>query len=109
MLSHLCIYVTVDATLNALRQHHPSAAADRTDTPDPATFTAVCVTKADVSAAIRSFPAGSAAGPDGIRPQHLLYLITCKEAGQDLIDVITELVNLLLEGRCPLEVATVMF
>ena len=41
-----------DATLLALRQRHPSVAADRTASPDPATFAAVRVTKADVCAEI---------------------------------------------------------
>ena len=67
------------------------------------------VTGHDVIKAIRSFPAGSAAGPDGILPQDLLDLITCKEVGQKLASAITPLVNLLLAGKCPPEVATVLF
>jgi len=67
------------------------------------------VTEREVSSAIRSFPAGSAAGPDGIRPQHILDLITCKEAGQDLVAAITQLVNLLLEGHCPPSAASILF
>jgi len=58
---------------------------------------------------IHSFLSCSAAGPDRIRPQHLLDLITCKEVGQELVSAITALVNLLLEGKCPPEVATVLF
>ena len=69
----------------------------------------MCVTERDVTVAIRSFPVRSAAGSDGLRPQHLLDLITCKEAGQELVSVITTLTNLLLEGRCPSEVATILF
>jgi len=61
----------------------------------------VSVTESDVIKAIRSFPAGSAAGPDGIRPQHQLDLITGKEAGKELVSAITALINHLLEGRCP--------
>ena len=75
------------------------AAADSSSVPDPSTFDAMCVTERDVTAVIRSFLAGSAAGPDGLRPQHLLDLITCKEAGHELVLVITTLTNLLLEGR----------
>jgi len=98
-----------DATLKALRERHPPAAVDFAAVPDPSAFSAMSVTEREVSRAIRSFPAGSAAGPDGIRPQHLLDLITCKEAGQELVAAITELVNLLLEGRCPPAVASVLF
>ena len=57
-----------DATLHALHQRHPPAAANRTAVPDPAAYDAVLVTKQDVCATVRSFPAGSAASPDGIRP-----------------------------------------
>jgi len=98
-----------DATLKALRERHPPAAVDFAAVPDPSAFSAMSVTEREVSRAIRSFPAGSAAGPDGIRPQHLLDLITCKEAGQELVAAITELVNLLLEGRCPPAVASILF
>jgi len=77
--------------------------------PDPSTFNAVSVTGHDVIKAIRSFPSGSAAGPDGILPQHLSDLITCKEVGQELVSSITALVNLLLAGKCPPEVATILF
>jgi len=101
--------LTNDATLDALRQRHPPTSVDRSVVPDPSTFNAVSVTESDVIKAIRTFPAGSTAGPDGIRPQHLLDLITCKKAGKELVSAITALINLLLEGRCPLEVATVLF
>lgn len=63
-----------DATLNELRYRHQPPAADRATVPDPSRFDALSVTEQDVIAAIRSFPAGSAAGPDGLRPQHLLDL-----------------------------------
>ena len=55
---------------NGLRQLHPPASVDRSVVPDPSSFNAVSVTENDVIKAIRSFPAGSVAGPDGIRPQH---------------------------------------
>ena len=97
------------ATLKALRERHPPALADFAAVPDPSAFSAMSVTKREVSSAIRSFPAGSAGGPDGIRPQHILDLITCKEAGQDLVAAITQLVNLLLEGHCPPSAASILF
>ena len=45
--------------------------------------------------AIRSFPAGSAASPDGIRPQHLLELVQSYEAGSRLLNAFA---NILLAG-----------
>jgi len=69
--------LTNDVTLDALRQRHPPASVNRSVVPDPFTFNAVSVTESDVIKAIRSFPAGSVAGPDSICPQHLLDLFTC--------------------------------
>jgi hypothetical protein len=66
-------------------------------------------TERDVINAIRSFPAGSNAGPDGLRPQHLLDLVDCQEAEHTLVMATTALVNLLLQGWCQSEVRTVLF
>jgi len=98
-----------DATLEALRERHPPAATDYRCPPNATLFTAVQMSESDITRAIRSFPAGSSGGPDGLRPQHLLDLISCKEAGQALVTAITGLVNLLLDGGCPAEVASVLF
>jgi len=56
-------------------------------------------------AAIASFPAGSSAGPDGLRPIHLKSLIGNKVAGPDLVSALTAFTNLLLAGKCPTAVA----
>ena len=95
-----------DATLDALRQRHPPASANR----NPSTFNAVSVTGHDVIKAIRSFPAGSAAGPDwhtpaaSVRPHHLQGGRT----GTRIYDNCTSKPSL-LEDKCPPEVATVLF
>jgi len=52
-----------------------------------------------------SFPAGSSAGPDGLRPQHLKDLVSCQERSPDLLTALTRFVNMVLSGRCPEEVA----
>ena len=66
----------------------------------PDTFTAVQVSEDDVMGAIRSFSEGSAAGPDGLRPQHLLELIQSSENGKTLLTAITAFVNILLDSQC---------
>lgn len=96
-------------TLDALLKRHPAAPADRCNLPSPSTYLAVQTTENDVIKAIRSFPVGSSAGPDGLRPQHLLDLINCQESGHALITAITALINLLLQGLCPSKVTTVLF
>ena len=57
-----------EETVNALRRRHPVAAPDRTANPDPHSFPSLAVSEKEVSEAIRSFPAGSAGGPDRFRP-----------------------------------------
>jgi len=59
--------------------------------------------------AVLSFPAGSAGGPDGLRPQHIRDLLMCPEAGPEFLSALTAFVNLVLAGRCPLNVALVFF
>ena len=73
------------STLTQLQLRHPSAPHDRRDIPPPATFIPLQVSENDVIHAICSFPAGSAGGPDGIRPQHILDLVNCKESGVGML------------------------
>ena len=54
-------------------------------------------------------PAGSSAGPDGLRPQHLEDLKNCQERGSDLLTALTGFVNIALLGHCPREVAPIFF
>ena len=61
---------------------------------------ALQVSEDTVLKAIRSFPAGSAPGPDGIKPQHLLELAQSQEAGLDLLTALTTVVNSLLDSKC---------
>ena len=67
------------------------------------------VNKAKVLQAICSFSAGSSGGPDGFRPQHLLDLVSCRESGADLLTSLTSFTNLLLQGKCHLDVTPVLF
>ena len=67
------------------------------------------MTEAEVLKIVRSFPAGSSGGPDGIRPQHVLDLINCRECGTALLTSITGFINMLLEGKCHPDVAPILF
>ena len=78
---------------------YSSAAPDRQPSPVPRDFAELQVTEAEVIAVIRSFPAGSADGPDGIRPQHILDLASKKEMGSTLVTSLTNFVNMLLASR----------
>ena len=67
------------------------------------------MSEAEVLTSIRSFPAGSSAGPDGIRPQHILELVGQLDSGPGLLSAITALINLLLCGSCPTEIRATLF
>src|SRR6218665_2359098 len=67
------------------------------------------MSEAEVLTSIRSFPAGSSAGPDGMRPQHILELVGQLDSGPGLLSAITALVNLLLCGSCPTEIRATLF
>lgn len=96
-------------TLDRLQAKHPGVHYERSPFADPQVTSALVVSEEDVLKAIRSFPAGSAGGPDGIRPQHILDLVNNQEAGPDLLSSITLFTNLLLEGRCHSQVVPVLF
>jgi len=57
----------------------------------------------DIIDAIKSFPAGSAGGIDGLRPQHLkdLTSVHTGDAGRRLVSRLTEFANLCFAGEVP--------
>jgi len=75
----------------------------------PQSYSGLSVAETDVRKAILSFPAGSSAGPDGLRPQHLKDLINCQERGSDLLTALTGFVNMVLSGHCLRKVAPTLF
>ena len=86
-------------TLAKLLDKHPSASSDRTITQDTRCTIKYQTTKAEVLKAIRSFPAGSCGGPDGVRPQHILDLISCIESGNNVVTaIIVSVLYLFLAG-----------
>jgi len=96
-------------SLAKLKEKHPPGTLDSTSLPAPLLDSSLTVSEIEVQKAIASFPAGSSAGPDGFRPQHLKDLVNCNEAGADLLTAVTAFVNLVLAGRCPDEVAPIFF
>ena len=61
------------------------------------------VSSSDVLNSILSFPAGSAGGPDGLRPQHLKDLVTSQHGlgSTLLLESITSFTNLVIRGDVP--------
>ena len=77
--------------------------------PQPDPSLSLQVTTDEVFKCIRSFPAGSSAGPDGLRPNHLLDMVNCRESGDALLIAITAFTNCILSGSCPPAVIPVFF
>ena len=92
-----------------LLDKHPAPPSDRGQVPDPQPTAAVQVTEADVLRAARSFPAGSTGGPDGVRLQHILEMINCREVGPELHSALTGFVICLLHGEIHPLVSPVLF
>jgi len=67
------------------------------------------VAESEVRSAVLSFTAGSAGGPDGLRPQHIRDMLLCREGGSELLSALTAFVNMVLAGSCPKNVAPVFF
>ena len=60
--------------------------------------------------AVKSFPAGSAPGPSGLRPSHLVEALTCGagDVEQKLLNVLTRFGNYFVSGEIPSEAASVL-
>ena len=52
---------------------------------------------------------GPAGGPDGVRPQHILEMVNCRETSSELHSVLTGFVNCLLKGEIHPSVSLVLF
>ena len=97
-------------TLKKLEERHPAAPTGISLPPAPENDeTHIPVTTDSVKKAILSFPAGSAAGPDGLKPGHLKSLIGAVEAGNRLLESITKLVNFVLKDKIPEDIRPIFF
>ena len=103
-----------DETISSLREKHPGPHPEShiPSPPQPEEFVPLpAITEEEVASAIRSFPRGSAGGPDGIRPQHLLDLTSASAelGGKILLRALTAFTNLILQGDVPQSVKPVFF
>jgi len=96
-------------TLAELEMKHPTPPEGLQLPLPPPTAAYLQVTEIEVAKRVRTFPTASAGGPDGLRPQHILELCNCAEAGPELITAITALVNSLLAGVCPDGLRSILF
>ena len=98
-----------DEAFASMQEKHPARFSDMSSIPDPRSFSSISVSENEVLKAVRSFPAGSSGGPDGLRPQHVVDLLACKTNRPVLLTALTKFVNLVLGGGCPLSVSSTFF
>ena len=100
-----------DKTLLALKDKHPEPHPGSNFPTAPAQGQAIQVSFEEVVKAIRSFPCGSAGGPDGLRPQHLKDMLGVRRegGGSQLLRALTSFTNLILAGRTPPSVCPLFF
>jgi len=96
-------------SLKALAEKHPPASSNLSELPVPQSEQCLSVDEAKVRRAVLSFPAGSAGGPDSLRPQHIRDMLMCQEAGAEFLSALTGFVNVVLAGGCPVDVAPIFF
>ncbi|XP_063618720.1 uncharacterized protein LOC134791601 [Cydia splendana] len=99
-------------TVAALTSKHPLPAASlRMPEPPEPDAPHLIANKKDVLAAVMSFQNGSAGGLDGLSPQHLKDLLcgATGDAGERLLDGITQLINLMLSGKVCSEVLGILY
>ena len=97
-----------ETTFSELGRLHPPAPDDRRSAPSVDT-PPLQVSSSAVRAAIQSFPNGSSAGPDGLRPQHLKDLLIGAADDSPLLVAVTDITNLMLEGKTPASVRGTLF
>ncbi|XP_063530411.1 uncharacterized protein LOC134750921 [Cydia strobilella] len=99
-------------TLSALRSKHPPApSVPHLFAPPTSDRACLQIEDKDVIDAIFSFKNGSAAGLDGISPQHLKDLISHSvgDAGVQLISSLTKLVNFMFSGKINTEILPILY
>ena len=101
-----------DSTLDALRRKHPPPHPDsQMPSPPGEPSCYPTISEEAVILAIRSFPKGSAGGPDGLLPQHLKDMTgaSAESGGPVLLSALTSLVNIILQGKVPMAVRPLFF
>ena len=84
--------VPINAEIPAeLELKHPAPSDCQQPPPPPPVTSNLQVTEMELAKRMRTFPAGSAGGPDRLR---ILELCNCAEAGPELITAMTALVNI---------------
>ena len=99
------------ATYTALQQKHPVPHPHSSIPQLLDRFSMSPVSEGEITQAIKSFPNGSAGGPDGLRPQHLKDLIATGVGGgsEALLRALVPFIELVLSGNTPISIRPFFF
>ena len=103
---------TSEDTYSALLAKHPPPHPSSVPppAPDSSQIASICVTPEMVVSAIRSFPAGSSGGPDGLLPQHLKDLLNPPSGvTAPFLSALSSFVSHVLNGNTPTALRHVFF
>lgn len=113
LLTSDCTFAPSDeGTLDALKDKHPSPSRPPYVPPAPDLSTPCLTVKTeDVTSALQSFNRGSAAGLDGLRPEHLRELVSpsAGDNGPRLLESLVRLCNFLLRGELNPEICPFLY
>ena len=96
-------------SLAKLQLKHPAEHKEALFSPEMPTNSALQVGEEDVLRALRTFPAGSSEGPDGIKLQLLLPIVQLREAGPGLLSAVASFTNILLEEKCNIKYQSILY
>ena len=100
------------STIEAMKLKHPPRNLNSIieDQPHPAPL-GFTVNEELIRRAIMLFPSGSSGGTDGLLPQHLKDLIgpAAEDGAVSVLNALTALITLILEGRTPVAVRSLLF
>ena len=100
-----------DDTFEALKAKHPPAPQERRPAAEfkgNLRFSSLQVSSEDVIKTLRTFPAGSSGGPDGLTAQHVTDLLA-GAPDEQLKTNLTDFVNIVLQGELPTLVNEILF
>ena len=100
-----------DATFIALKEKYPPPHPDSSiPSPPDRCIPLLTVSVEDVAQAIKSFPNGSAGGPDGLRPQHMKDMTNLSNVeASSLLMALASFSTLVLEGKTPPAIRPFLF
>lgn len=109
------VAINNNKTLEVLKELHPYSSSISMEVENSMvneeSQTTLTLDPTSVMQGIKAFPPGSSAGMSGLRPQHLKELCskTNGDAADKLLSSLTDFINIIISGKCPLSIRPIFF